>query len=238
MNELKRLDEFRKVLSDYKISPDTQTVLKRTPFVAMAAITSSGRNTVMRELDKTGKYHYVVSDTTRKPRINDGVHETNGVEYWFKTEDQFLAGLQGGRYLEAAIIHSQQVSGISIDELERAEKEHKIAITDMEVQGVETIARHKPDLTAIFLLPPSYDEWQRRLHKRGHMSDEEYANRMDSARAELKIALASPLYHYVVNDELETTVYVVDKIAHGHESARHAAEARSVAEEILARLSS
>lgn len=238
MNELRRLDEFRQLLQNYKVGLHAEEVLSRTPLVAMVAITSSGRNTVMRELGKTGNYHYIVSDTTRKPRINDGKSEKDGVEYWFKGEDEVLDGLRNGRYLEAAIIHNQQVSGISIRELEKAEENGKFAITDLEVQGVETIAKHKPDITAIFLLPPSYEEWQRRLRKRGHMSDEEYANRMDSARTELASALKSPLYHYVVNDDLTTTVYVVDKIVRGHESARHAAEARQVAEDILARLNS
>jgi len=85
------------------------TLLQQTKFVPLVAITSSGRNTLIRELLKTGEYHFIVSDTTRKPRTNDGVMEQSGVEYWFRDEDEVLQDVKDGKFLEAAVIHSQQV---------------------------------------------------------------------------------------------------------------------------------
>lgn len=236
MGELKHLKEFQKILSSYQISDTGKALLNQVTFVPLVGVASSGRNTIIRELAKTGRYHYIVSDTTRPKRINDGVIEQDGVEYWFRAEEAVLSDLRAGKYLEAAIIHNQQVSGISLRELQRAAEAGQIATSDMEVQGVDNIMKTGAPVVPIFILPPSYDEWQRRLLARGHMSDAELNNRKNSARQELAFALEHDYYHFVVNDDLATSVYVVDKIASGHESARHAAEAKQVARDILQHL--
>src|SRR3546814_14273785 len=98
-----------------------------------------------------------VSDTSRKPRVNDGIPEQNGVEYWFRSEAEILNDLKAGKFLEAAIIHNQQVSGISIRELQRVGDEGKIAITDIEIVGVHNLIQAKPYATAFFVLPPIFE---------------------------------------------------------------------------------
>lgn len=236
MNELKRYAEFQKVLTNYSVSDAGKRVLRDAKLVLFSAATASGRNTIIRQLIKTNEYYFVVSDTTRQPRHNDGVLEQDGVEYRFRSEEQMLADLKAGKFVEAEIIHGQQVSGMSIREIAKANKQHKIAITDADRGGVEIVMRTKPDTICIFLLPPDYDRWQRRLKARGDMHMAEYDRRMETARKELRNALEKPYYHFVVNDDLAQTVYVVDKIASGKESAQHAAEARDIAAQILERL--
>lgn len=236
MNDLKHLTELRQLLQDYTISEEGYQLLERVTFVPLVGVASSGRNTIIRELVKTGRYYFVVSDTTRHKRANDGVMEQDGVEYWFRDEETVLAEIKQGAFLEAAVIHNQQVSGISLRELEKAATEKKIATTDMEVQGVHNIMEAKAPAVPIFILPPSYDEWQKRLQIRGQMTSKELRNRMESAQKELSFALKQDYYHFIVNDDLATAVYVVDKIASGHESAKHAAEAQQVAQDMLDRL--
>ncbi len=236
MNELRHLAELREILKNHKISLAGKQLLGQVTFAPLVGIASSGRNTIIRELVKTERFHFIVSDTTRKHRVNDGVAEQDGVEYWFRTEEEVLADLKSGKFLEAAIIHNQQVSGISLRELERAAAEQKIAVTDMEVQGVDNLISAGASITPIFILPPDYDEWLRRLKKRGRMNEREVRNRMESAYHELSTALSKPYYHYLVNETLSISVHVVDKIASGHESARHASEAKEVARKMLVRL--
>ncbi|MBI2592339.1 hypothetical protein HYW36_02570 [Candidatus Saccharibacteria bacterium] len=208
-------DDFKKVLLDYKISERARQALAGLPLVLMVAPTSTGRNTMIRELLKTGKYYFVVSDTTRPPQIRDGKMEEHGVEYFFRSEEEVLNDLKRGEFLEAAIIHEQQVSGISIRELEKAKKYKKVAATDIEVIGTDNIILAKPDAVAVFLVPPSFEEWQKRLNSRGQMSPPEMNNRLVSAAKELKAALTRDYYHFVVADDLARTVPLVDKIAHG-----------------------
>ena len=231
MNRLEHVAEFQKVLADYRVSAASKRILRQTPLVVLAAPTSIGRNTIIRQLLRTGDYHFIISDTTRQPRVNDGVPERDGVEYWFRPEQDILRDLQAGKFLEAAVIHNQQVSGISIRELETARGENKIAITDIEIVGVGNVMAAKPDTTAIFVLPPSFEEWQRRIKQRGEMHAEEFRRRLESAAWEYAAALEHKYYHFVINDTVEQAVEhihelvrldMVDKIAQTH--ARDLAE--------------
>ena len=141
-----------------------------------------------------------MSDTTRPPRINDGIPEQNGREYWFRSEQEILADLQNGEFLEAELIHDQQVSGISIRELERAVADGKTPINEVEIGGLQTIFKAKPDTIAIILLPPSFEEWQRRLNGRGKISDQELKNRLNTAVRVFEAAIADPKLLLLVND--------------------------------------
>ena len=242
MNELKHLDEFQSLLSDYQLSKQALQTLSQTRLVLLVAPTSSGRNRLIRELLKTDDYYYIVSDTTRQPRTNDGVIEQSGVEYWFREESEVLDDIRDGKYLEAAVIHQQQVSGISVRELKLATDKGKIAITDAEIAGIDNAIRLKPDTLGIFVLPPSFDEWQRRLHHRGDMHHEEYKRRMESAVAEFQAALEHDYYRFVINDDISSAVQQINGIAkldaysaEQHNVGRHLAEQLLLETSILLR---
>ncbi len=236
MNKLDHIADFKNLLSDYQASDRSIKILNETKFVLLAAISSAGRNTMIRQLAQSNKYHFIVSDTTRKPRVNDGILEQDGREYWFKTEEQFLEGLRQGKYLEAAIIHNQQVSGVSIDELTRAKKEGKIAISDIDVQGVDALYAQSNSCIPVFVLPPSYAEWRQRLKNRGHMTDNELQNRLESAKKELRFALDKQYYHFLVNNSLDESTKGLDKIANGQIDSSHEQHGREVAQQILEEL--
>lgn len=211
-NKLEHLEEFKEILKHYQMSEHALRVLSDIQFVMMVAPSSSGRNTIINELVKTGKYRFVISDTTRQPRVNNGVLEQKGVEYWFKTEEKMLNALRAGEMLEAEVIHRQQVSGISIAELERAKDEGKIAITDMDIGGVENVLRNKPDAVVLFLLPPNFDEWMNRMNARGQMPDDEKNRRLHTAVKVLKKGLQIEEAIFVVNDEFHQTAKLVSQI--------------------------
>jgi len=213
MNSLDYLVEFQKVLADYRVSAAGKRILRQTKLVLLTAPTSIGRNTIIRQLLRTNQYHFIISDTTREPRVNDGVLERDGEVYWFRSEQEVLRDLQSGQYLEAAIIHNQQVSGISIRELELAQDENKVAITDIEIVGVGNVMAAKPDTMAIFVLPPSFEEWQRRIKRRGHMPPEELRRRLESAAWEYSAALEHEYYHFVINDTVEDAAERIHELA-------------------------
>lgn len=213
-NKLEHLEEFRQVLAHYHVSDASKQILDQTKLALLVAPTASGRNTVIKELLKTGDYHFIVSDTTRHPRVNDGVAEQDGVEYWFRSEEEILADLRAGKFLEAAIIHNQQVSGISIRELEQAKSEGKIATTDIEIVGIHNIMQAKPDTIAIFMLPPSFDDWMARIDSRGDMKLEEKRRRLQSAEAEFKAALEHDYFVFVINDTIAHAVGQIQALTH------------------------
>ena len=235
MNELIHADEFRTLLANYHPSEAAQETLRAIRLVLLVAPSSSGRNTIINKLLKTGHYHFIVSDTTRKPRVNDGVLEQNGREYWFRTEDEVLAELRDGEFLEAAVIHEQQVSGISIRELKTARQANKIAINEVEVVGAANIHRIKPDTEIMFVVPPNFDEWMRRMHRRGELPADEVRRRLQSAARELGVGLEHDYYTFVVNDDFDDTVALIDALANGapHSQAKQQ-EARAIARQLQA----
>lgn len=236
MPSLKYYKEFKDVLGHYQISKRAKQALDGLQLVLMVATSSTGRNTMIRELLKTGRYHFIVSDTTRPPQTRDGKLEENGVNYFFRTEEEILADLKAGEYLEAAIIHEQQVSGINIRELENSKSQGKIAITDIEIVGADNIMRVQPGAIAIFFVPPSFEEWQNRLARRGRMTNQELKNRLSGAEKEFEAALKHNYYHFVIADDLARTVPLVDKIAHGEKDETEQQKGRQVVNLLLKQL--
>jgi len=211
-NELKNLDKFRKILSSYKLSPELINDLNKIKLILISAPTSVGRNTVIRELVNSGEYYFIVSDTTRHPRFNDGVMEKNGGPYWFKSEEEVLSGLEQGNYFGPAIIHNQQVSGMHVDEIIKASKLNKVPVTEMEVQGVADLTKIKHDIITIFMLPPSFEEWMNRLKHRGKMSSEEFKRRLTSAVDEFDFALKSNMFIYLINEDYHQTASLIQAL--------------------------
>ena len=212
MNQLLRIAEFRKILEGYRLSDSAKKTLRDVRLMLFVAPTATGRNTIIKELQKIGTYHFIISDTTRQPRVNNGIQEENGREYWFRTEEEMLDELKHGELIEAAIIHNQQVSGISMRELTAAQEGGKIAVKDVEIIGAANLHTLKPDALILFMVPPSFDMWMERLHSRGYMSAEEIERRIESAERELATALEVDYYRFILNDTLEGTAAEIHRL--------------------------
>ncbi|CAN5443016.1 hypothetical protein BH10PAT3_BH10PAT3_1400 [soil metagenome] len=212
---LRHLDEFKAVLKNYSPSRESQDFFSSVPMVILVGPTAAGRNTLINLLVATGRYHMIVSDTTRPPRMDNGKLEENGTTYWFKSEDDFLEGLKNGEYVEARLIHSQQVSGANIAEIHKAHDSGAIALKEIEINGSIVYRKFKPDMLCVFLLPPTFDIWMKRLRGRGHITKEELRRRLESAVAEISQALSLDYFQFVVNYEIHEAAVAVDEIANG-----------------------
>jgi guanylate kinase len=220
----------KKILGSYRVSDHAKQVLKLTKLLPFVAPTSVGRNTVINLLIEKGNYHFIRSDTTRPSRVNNGTLEQNGREYWFRSPAEFIEELKKGEFVEAALIHNQQLSGINIRELEIAAADNKIAVTDLEIVGTKNLHKLKPDLIAIFLLPPDFDEWMKRLRDRGFMAEDEQLRRLNSAVTELQEAISEDYYQFVVNDHLSQAVEQIQEIVRiGHNLAEAQNKGRDLA---------
>jgi guanylate kinase len=213
---LQYYQDFREVLASYHMSERAKQALDGLQLVLLVAASSSGRNTVINELVKNHNYYFIVSDTTRPPQFRDGKMEENGLQYFFRTEEDMLSDLKAGEFFEAELIHEQQVSGMSIRELEKAKNLNKIAITDVDIGGMSNALKVKPDTKAIFLLPPSFEEWQDRIASRGRMTEHELRNRLRTAEKVFAAGLEnSRQYNFVIAEEVRHSAQVIDDIVHG-----------------------
>ena len=228
---LKHYSEFKEELDKYHVSQEALAALEDLKLVLLIGLTSSGRGTILRHQVATGRYYYIISDTTRPKRTNDGVPEQDGVEYWFRSEEEVLADVKSGQYLEAELIHGQQVSGISIRELAKAKDAGKIPIADVDLQGVHNIMKIKPDTTVIMIIPPSFEEWRRRLAKRGIMRPDEQRRRMETAQKILDDAQRERYYHFVISENVEQSAGIIDSIIDG-KSNPHQGRAAGIIDQI------
>lgn len=229
--------EFEQLLENYHVSEQGKRILATTPFVALSGIAGGGRNTVIRGLAQKYNFVFAISDTTRPPKLRDGRMEQDGIDYYFRSEEQVLQDIREGNYIEAEVIHNQQVSGTSIREVERTAATGKIPIHDFEYKGIKNVLLAKPDATIIGLVPPSYDEWLRRLSNREAIHPKEFQNRLETAERVLENMLNQPYFKLLVNEDSDRCVEEVRAIAElGQYPPEVEQHARGVVEELLVRV--
>ena len=131
-----------------------------------------------------------VSYTTRSPRPG----EQDGREYHFVDEKAFLAMLERGEFLESAEVHGNRY-GTSEKVITRERAARHDLILEIDWQGAQQVRRLFPDCIGIFILPPSIDELERRMQKRGQDSAEVIRRRMAVARDEIS---HSPEFDYAI----------------------------------------
>ena len=131
-----------------------------------------------------------VSYTTRAPRPG----EQNGREYHFVDEKTFLEMLGRGEFLESAEVHGYRY-GTSEAAINRELAAKHDLILEIDWQGAQQVRRLYPDCIGIFILPPSIEELERRMQKRGQDAEDVIRRRMAVAKDEIS---HSPEFDYAI----------------------------------------
>ncbi len=224
-------------LTNYSVPLRAVEIIESTKIVFLVGITAAGKDTIIGELLKSGKYHYIVSHTTRKPRYNHSVLEQEGVEYHFIDLANAERMIDNQEFVEVKLVHDN-IYGTSIAEIEAANNKSEIAITEIEVQGIAEYRAVSASVLPIFILPPDFATWQERLVKRysGNVDQADLSKRMATAKLELSEALSKDYFEFVINHDLDKTITIVDRIAHGELSKEKNDQARAIAQELLDQL--
>lgn len=232
------MTELADLIKSYQTPEKAKDLLGKTKAVFLVGISGAGKDTILKELLKSNKFHYIVSHTTRSPRENEGVMEQNGLDYHFISHEEAERMLNNDEFVEAKY-YSGNIYGTSIREFEAALNEQKIAITDIEVQGVSEYVKISANITPIFILPPDFETWQNRLKSRYSGKDPDEADakqRMQTAKKELEEALSKNYFEFVINDDLERAVEAVYGIADGSLSVTKNDQAKTIARQMLDKL--
>ena len=156
-----------------------------------------GKGTLIKRLrERLPNFDLSISATTRKPRPG----EENGRDYHFLSLEEFEQRLARGDFLEHAI-YAGNMYGTLRTELERAEREGKDLVLEIEVQGARQVAEALPEATQVFIAPPSEATLRERLVGRSTDSPEEIEKRLTRAREEL--AAGQEWKRVIVNDDLD-----------------------------------
>ena len=158
----------------------------------------SGKSTLVQKVLELPGTMPSISYTTRQRRET----EARGKCYDFVTEAQFEAMVAGGEFLEYARVFGKHSYGTPKKWLEESKRRGLDLVLEIDIQGAAQVKQKLPESVAIFILPPSREELERRLRSRGQDSEEEIARRLSKAREE--IAASEKLYDFcVVNDDVE-----------------------------------
>ncbi len=140
---------------------------------------------------------FSVSCTTRDPREG----EVDGREYHFISDAEFTQQVDQGAFVEWAHVHGRRY-GTRHADVEAFLASGRIPVLDIDVQGgVQVLDYYGDRVVSVFVFPPSWEELERRLRKRGTESDESIALRLENAHDEL-----TQVHHYgyyIVNDDSE-----------------------------------
>ncbi|MDB5165722.1 MAG: guanylate kinase [Candidatus Saccharibacteria bacterium] len=219
--------------------PPTSAIefLNDTKIALLVGISGAGKDTIQARLLENPDYHSIITHTTRPPRENNGVLEQNGREYHFVTEVEMAALLENHELIEINKF-GQNYYGTSLAEFRKAYAENKIALGDIDTNGIAAFRAVVGEaVRAIFVVPPDYQSWRQRLEAR-YTSEEAFERELPARRAiaidELEHALGVAYFHIIINDDLERAIGAVDDIAHRPNTfVRQDDEARLAARDLL-----
>lgn len=172
---------------------------KKGIIAVISGFSGAGKGTVVNELVKRYGYAVSISATTRKPREG----EKEGVNYFYKTREEFEQMIQNDELIEYAeyvgnyygtpkdYVYDKLNSGIDV-------------LLEIEMQGALKVKKAFPEVSLVFITPPSYEELRKRLEGRGTETKEVIDKRM--ARAVEECSYMDSYDYVMVNDDLDTCV--------------------------------
>lgn len=161
-----------------------------------------------------------ISHTTRSPRPG----EVNGREYHFVSEAEFLAMKERNEFLESALVHGNHY-GTSRLWIEQQMAQGKDVLLEIDWQGARQVRECFKDTVGVFILPPSIEALEWRLHHRGTDSEQTITRRLLAAGAEM--AHAQEFEYVIINEDFDAAlnqlrcVVVASRLAYKFQASRH-----------------
>jgi guanylate kinase len=169
----------------------------------------SGKSTLVQKILELPQTIASVSCTTRAPRKT----ENRGKCYNFMNEAEFQQMVERGEFLEYAQVFGKNWYGTPRRWIDQAREQRKDLVLEIDVQGALQAKRNLPEAIAIFVLPPSAADLERRLRERGQDAEDEISRRLNRARDEISSYTS---YDFaVINDDLERAGREVQSIVIG-----------------------
>ncbi|MDQ0270294.1 guanylate kinase [Cytobacillus purgationiresistens] len=191
--------------------------------IVLSGPSGVGKGTVRKQIFSHPEtaFEYSISMTTRNPREG----EVDGVDYFFKSREDFEALIQQDKLLEYAEFVGNYY-GTPVDYVKETLESGKDVFLEIEVQGARQVREKFPDGLFIFLVPPSLSELKNRIVTRGTESEDVINNRMTVAKEEIEMM---NLYDYVVeNDQVELACDRINAIVVAEHCRRERVEPRYI----------
>lgn len=162
--------------------------------IVVSGPSGAGKGTVLAHtVEKYPNLKYSVSVTTRAPRAG----EVDGVNYYFKSVDEFNEMLKNDAFLEHQKVYDN-FYGTPIDKVKEQLGAGFDVVLEIDVKGALDVKNKYPEAVMIFISPSKRSTIEERLRGRSTESEEQLKLRTDSAIEEIKQAV---LYDYIVVNE-------------------------------------
>lgn len=170
--------------------------------IIFSAPSGSGKTTIVHALLGQGMpLEFSISATSREPR---GA-EINGVDYYFLGINGFKKMIDADALLEWEEVYVDQFYGTLKSEIERIGNNGNAVVFDVDVYGGIELKRLLGDQAlAVFILPPSVEELERRL--RGRNTDPEKKIKVRLAKASEEIEQRDAFDTIIVNESLDKAI--------------------------------
>ena len=183
--------------------------MERGVLAVVSGFSGSGKGTLMKRLvELYDNYALSVSATTRSPREG----EREGVEYFFRTEEEFAAMIAQDAFLEHAryVEHAYGTPAAYVEEQLELGRD---VLLEIETQGALQVKGKCPEAVLLFITPPTVAELERRLVGRQTESGEDLQNRLRRASEEAEVM---EQYDYIIiNDDIDEAVKRIHGILMG-----------------------
>ena len=198
--------EYKQILASYHPNGKVVFDFAKSRFGTLDGPTGAGKDTLRSKLlaDFPDLYSIVLSTTSRP--LREG--EADGVQYHFRDLDFMQSGLDERRFLQAELLHMQQISGLDFGDIEALDPKH-FGVAIMNVEAVKKLRKLNPDMKTVFVVPPSYEELMRRLDATRSMKLDEVNRRLSAATQELETALQDEAYYLITNDDLDRAIKLI-----------------------------
>lgn len=169
--------------------------MRKGTFFVLSGPSGSGKGTVLKDvMAKDKELLYSVSATSRKSRVG----EVDGVNYFFKTREEFEDLISDNAFLEYTETYGNYYGTLK-NQVENAIAAGRNIILEIDPVGARNIRFSYPDAVLMFLVAPSLDILKERLTRRGTEDEQTQKIRFEAAVSEMS---SSMLYDYiVVNDD-------------------------------------
>jgi guanylate kinase len=182
--------------------------------IIITSPSGGGKGTLIAELMKRGVgIGYSVSLTTRPMRTN----EVEGKDYSFISVEEFERRIADGEFLEYAVVHGNYY-GTSRARVESLIGEGVDVILEIDVQGAADVLKKLPEAVSIFILPPSFQELEQRLHSRNTEDPDQLAVRLRNSFEEVR--RYDEFEYVVINDNIADAVRRLESVIVGERQRR------------------
>jgi len=180
--------------------------------IAISAPSGTGKTTIVKRILKEfPEIIFSVSATTRKKREN----ETDGVEYFFLSEEEFLKRIENNEFVEWEKVYDYYYGTLK-SHVKNAVSDGKSIILEVDVKGALSIKNIFPESVLVYIVPPSLEELEKRLRNRQTESESDFKKRINRAKMELE--LKDKFDYFIENADLEKAVEdtksLIKKIIH------------------------